>query len=66
MTKTKALVESHEFWDLTAAVAYQWCVTLICHPVLWGLSSFTCNMGEWGEIIYSQTILIMRITTAAF
>lgn len=44
--RQKTLVESHEIWDLTAALAYQLVVTLTCHVVLWGVSSFTCKMGE--------------------
>ena len=64
--ETKALVESLEIWDLTAALAYQLPVTLICHLVLGGLSSFTSKMGELGEIIYSQTMLIIKTTTDAF
>lgn len=62
--ETEALVESLEIWDLTAA--YQLCVTFICHLVLGGLSSFTSKMGGLGEIIYSQTMLIIGITTDVF
>lgn len=64
--ETEALVESLEIWDLTAALAYQLCVTFICHLVLGGLSSLTSKMGELGEIIYSQTMLVIRITTDVF
>ena len=54
--ETKALVESLETWDLIAVLSHQLVVT---HLVLKGLHSFTCRMGELGEIIYSQTMLII-------
>lgn len=59
------LVESHEIWDWIAALAYQLGVTLICHLVLWGLSLFTCKVGELVDLIYSQNIWAIRITTGA-